>query len=120
MIAATLVDEIKRLLREGGLSQRKIARRLAVSRGTVNAIALGKRPECKSRRTEAGEDFFPPTGPVARCRGCGAMVRMPCLACQIRTRSNRRPALGITARSAISPCTTRAYRKLGNRDLNPN
>jgi transcriptional regulator with XRE-family HTH domain len=42
MIATTVVDEIRRLLRQGRLSQRKIASRIGVSRGTVNAIALGK------------------------------------------------------------------------------
>ena len=39
MIATTVVDEVRRLLREGRLSQRSIALRIGVSRGTVNAIA---------------------------------------------------------------------------------
>lgn len=90
MIAASVVENIKRLLSEGRLSQRKIALRLGVSRGTVNAIALGKRPDDSNRRKKSSDDFLPPTGPVARCRTCGALVQMPCLACQVRARIERR------------------------------
>ncbi|NLF06403.1 MAG: winged helix-turn-helix domain-containing protein, partial [Pirellulaceae bacterium] len=39
MISTDLIDEVRRLLREGRLSQRKIAERTGVSRGTVNAVA---------------------------------------------------------------------------------
>ena len=41
MIANTVIKEIRRLLREKQYSQRKIASRLGVSRGTVNSIATG-------------------------------------------------------------------------------
>ena len=63
MIATALVEEIRHMLREGRLSQREIAKRLGVSRGTVNAIASGRRRE-QVRRPEQAEDdgFIPPTG----------------------------------------------------------
>ena len=84
MIAPAVVDEIKRLLEEEALSQRKIARRTGASRGTVNAIALGKRPDYEACRGERGGDFVTPGGPAVRCPSCGGMVQMPCLACRVR------------------------------------
>jgi len=83
MISFAVVDEVKRLLAEGSFSQRKIARKIGVSRGTVNAIALGKRPDYKARR-EQGDDFAAPSGPLVRCPTCGGRVQMPCLACRVR------------------------------------
>jgi hypothetical protein len=93
MIAFAVVDDIERLLRDGHLSQRKIAERLGVSRGTVNAIARGKRPDYRARKRGPEEDFVGPRGPLTRCPGCGAMVEMPCLACRVRAiqQSRRRP-----------------------------
>ena len=82
MISFGVVDQIKRLLAEGKLSQRKIARQLGVSRGTVHAIARGKRPDYQSRR-EDKDDWAAPSGPPARCPTCGGMVQMPCLACRV-------------------------------------
>lgn len=90
MIAATVVSEIERLLGEGRLSQRKIAGLTGVSRGTVSAIASGKRVLQAPRRPELPDDFFAPDAPIARCSGCGARVRMPCLACRIRAERARR------------------------------
>ena len=90
MIAAGLVEEVRRLLEQGELSQRKIAVRLGVSRGTVNAIALGKRA-VRVRRKIPVDDFLPPAGPVGRCPTCGGLVRMPCLACRVRAGQRRRP-----------------------------
>jgi hypothetical protein len=86
MIATTVVDEIRRLLLQGGLSQRKIASQLGVSRGTVNAIALGKRSDFSAPRRRENEGFVPPAGLHVRCNGCGCKVQMPCLACYIRAR----------------------------------
>jgi len=83
MIAPTVVEEIRNLLRGGGLSQRQIARRLGVSRGTVNAIALGRRADIVLRTPE--EEGFPsPAGAAVRCPGCGGRVQMPCLLCYVR------------------------------------
>ena len=90
MIAPAVVDEVKRLLREGNLSQRKISRQAGVSRGTVNAIARRKRPDCEARRRGHRDDFVGPNGRPARCPGCGGMVRMPCLACRVRAIKRRR------------------------------
>ena len=61
MIAHAMVGEIRRLLDEGLMSQRKIARRLGVSRGTVHAIARGKRPDYLDRWDDA-DDFPAPAG----------------------------------------------------------
>lgn len=84
MICVDVVDEIRDLLCEGRLSQRKIAERVGVSRGTVNAIARGRRPEYAARHREPATDFRPPSGLPTRCSGCGGMVQMPCLVCQVR------------------------------------
>ena len=90
MIATAVADEIRELLGSGQLSQRKIALRVGVSRGTVNAIALGRRPDYPARRGGPSDDFIPPSGPPRRCPGCGAKVRMPCLACHVRAIKVRR------------------------------
>ena len=94
MIATSVVDEVRRLLRQRTLSQRDIARRLGISRGTVSAIYLGKRQDHKSRNRRENE-VLAPTGPLERCPGCGGLVYMPCLLCRIRalkqTRRQRIP-----------------------------
>ena len=84
MISVTVVSEIQEQLAEGRLSQRQIAQLLGVSRGTVNAIALGRRPDYAARPGRPPDDFTPPSGPPRRCRECGALVQMPCLACRVR------------------------------------
>lgn len=93
MIASSTVEQIREFLRKGGLSQRKIARRLGVSRGTVNAIALDRRPdyEARHRRTHP---IIPPSGPFVRCPTCGALAQTPCLACQIRAWTAQRRSAG--------------------------
>jgi hypothetical protein len=83
MISPQVIDEIRRLVLSATLSQRKIAQRLGVSRGTVNAVALGKRPVPHQRRRE---DPLPaPEGPAVRCPGCGGLVHSPCLLCRVRS-----------------------------------
>jgi hypothetical protein len=84
MLPAWRVAEIRRMLARGELSQRKIAEQTGVSRGTVGAIALGRRPDYEDRRQAARGDFEPPSGPLHRCPGCGGMVLMPCLLCRVR------------------------------------
>jgi len=84
MIPNWRVAEIRGMLLEGKLSQRRIAERAGVSRGTVSAIALGKRPDREDRRQAVPGDFVPPSGPLRRCPGCGGMVQMPCLLCHVR------------------------------------
>jgi len=84
MLAPGLVAEVRRLLVERRLSQRKIARTTGVSRGTVNAIARGIRPDYETRRGPWQGHFVPPSGPLRRCPGCGGLVQMPCLVCYVR------------------------------------
>ncbi len=85
MLAPAVVAEIRGLLAGGELSQGEIARRWGVSRGTVNAIATGRRA-ARSAQTAADEPFTFPPGPPRRCPGCGGLVQMPCLACRVRAR----------------------------------
>lgn len=81
MLTLEIVAEIKRLLDNGSHSQRKIAAMLRVSRGTVQAIASGKRglhgrePTAELQALDAQ-----PT----RCPGCGARVYLPCVLCRAR------------------------------------
>ena len=107
MIANAVVREIRDLLAGGELSQRKIARRVGVSRGTVNAIARGSRPNYAARRREPAGDFIAPTGLPVRCPGCGGMVQMPCLLCRVREikvgRAGGRTRLRALSRAVDSP-----------------
>jgi len=89
MIAPGIVSEVRDLLADGQISQREIARRLGISRGTVNAIALGRRPDRSSPRRQGPGDFVPPAGVPTRCPTCGGKVQMPCLACQVRATMRR-------------------------------
>jgi hypothetical protein len=92
MISNAVIDEIRRLLRDKKFSQRKIALRLGVSRGTVNSVATGKRPNCNKREKNVENEFVPPSGLPQRCPQCGARVMMPCLACRVRAlRAARKP-----------------------------
>ena len=84
MIASSVVSEIKRLLAGGSRSQREIARMTGVSRGTVGAIATGKRTDYDALSSDAAEEIEEPTGPPRRCPGCGGMVYIPCRLCHVR------------------------------------
>ena len=81
MIGPTAIEEIQRLLAEDDLSQRGIAKVMKVSRGTVAAVASGKRRPYYPRPDDRDEQL---AGPVRRCPGCGGMATMPCRACRIR------------------------------------
>jgi hypothetical protein len=83
MIAAAVLNDICRLLAEDRLSQRKIAQRTGVSRGTVAAIAAGRRPKCP-RRDPCDEFPLEPRGPLMRCPGCGGKAHMPCRFCYMQ------------------------------------
>ncbi|MCG8448097.1 MAG: helix-turn-helix domain-containing protein [Pirellulales bacterium] len=84
MLPLALVEEVRRLLDEGQLSQRKIAAKLGVSRGTVGAIASGRRGIYG--REPNGEDLFLSCTdlPPERCPTCGGMVYKPCVLCRAR------------------------------------
>ena len=94
MIAPAIVIEVRRLLAETKLSQRKIARVAGVSRGTVGTIASGRRPDYESLPRDEDE-IDEPAGPPARCGGCGGMVYMPCRLCRVQQAAprQRRPAM---------------------------
>jgi hypothetical protein len=81
MIAPSVVEKIRELLAEGKLSQRKIARAVGVSRGTVDGIASGRRADPAPR---SGDEFEEPLGPLGRCPECGGRVYMPCRLCRVR------------------------------------
>jgi transcriptional regulator with XRE-family HTH domain len=89
MIAQTIVTEVRRLLADETLSQRKIARLMGVSRGTVGTIAAGKRPDYEMLRPAQEDDRDEPAGPPERCPGCGGMVYLPCRLCRVRERAAR-------------------------------
>lgn len=81
-------DQIVYLLMEGRLSQRGIGCLMGCNRGTVGAIALGRRkremrPGGRSS-SEALLEFEP--GPAFRCSGCGALVYGDCVACHVHDR----------------------------------
>ena len=105
MLPTTLVHEIDRLLREGELSHRKIAAHLGVSRGTISAIASGRRGLYGK---EPFETYSPlvPSSPPTRCPHCGYRVYLPCLICRMREHKQRQllrtTILDLTA--TASPC----------------
>jgi hypothetical protein len=84
MLPEGKVREIEGLLREGRLSQRRIAVVTETSRGTVAKIAQGKRPDYAALRGERERDEWPDQGEIGRCPGCGARVYLPCRACRMR------------------------------------
>lgn len=90
MLTTAMVHEIDHLLKEGRLSQRQIAARLGISRGTVGAIAIGRRGLFgKEPAAEPGQPSASPSPPV-RCPHCGHRVYAPCLICQARKYRGRR------------------------------
>jgi len=96
MIAPRVIEQIQALLRQGELSQRRIARQLGVSRGTVQAVATGRREPRRVAGTNHTAESLPfRAGPLERCPGCGGMVYMPCLACHVRSIRERRRRAGV-------------------------
>jgi len=79
MINNAAIQKIQILLKQGKMSQRQIAKHIGVSRGTVQAVARGKRTLVTTKTVS----WVVPTGQPKRCPQCGGHVRMPCLACQI-------------------------------------
>lgn len=95
MLTTALVQEVDRLLREGELSQRQIASHLCVSRGTISAIASGRRG-LHGRDTPLCTLSHALSTPT-RCRTCGYRVYLPCLICRIRTRQHQQRLLKLLA-----------------------
>jgi hypothetical protein len=90
MLSPLKVEEIRRLLARGNISQRQISRELGISRGTISAIASGKRPNYPLKLPE--EDIDCQLPPV-RCQGCGGLVYAPCRLCRVRGLKRREQAL---------------------------
>jgi len=88
MLPIAQVLEVDRLVHEGMLSQRQIARRIGVSRGTVAAIASGDRGLYGKESIKARGTSTRLSGP-ARCPECGYRVFMPCRICSARKRQHR-------------------------------
>ncbi|MFO0900092.1 MAG: hypothetical protein U0836_21880 [Pirellulales bacterium] len=89
MISAAVVTEVKRLLSEGALSYRKISEVLGVSRGVVQAIASGRRPDYDELRRQRFGERLDSSGPPARCPSCGHRVFMPCRSCRLQSQVDR-------------------------------
>ncbi len=71
-----------------GLSRRQIAGQVDLCRAVVGRIVAGTYPlpgkPGKPVEKRVGVKFFRARSPVKWCEECGAHVRWPCLACQIR------------------------------------
>lgn len=93
MLPLATVQEIRRLLDEGQLSQRKIAAQLGVSRGTVGAIASGRRGMFGREPDTDHPDLCSLDLPPERCPTCGAMVYKPCVLCRTREFQEREQAI---------------------------
>lgn len=89
MLPHAKVAEIRKLLAQGYLSQRQIARTLHVSRGIISSIATGKRPNYPVKVPEQEIDY---SRPPIRCSGCGGLVHLPCKLCRVRELKARKQA----------------------------
>jgi predicted DNA-binding protein (UPF0251 family) len=87
MLTQEMLEEIRSLLFNENLSQREVAQRLRVSRGTVQAVARNKCRLYTPLKRSPSQDFQPPCGLPLRCPSCGAKVQMPCLACYLAKRN---------------------------------
>ncbi|TWT77568.1 hypothetical protein Pla123a_22290 [Posidoniimonas polymericola] len=97
MLRPYVVGEIERLLGEGVLSRREIARQVGASRAIVDRIANGSRagvgvaPEAHS-----GSDSAELLPNYSRCPGCGMRVVLPCVYCRAVAYVGRcRPGLAV-------------------------
>jgi hypothetical protein len=106
-ITEEIVIQVQQMLASNELSQRKIARKLGISRGTVNTIAQGRplRKRPAPPRDEFGE-YSLPSGPFVRCPGCGGRVILPCLLCRIREVKRRDRDLRTRARRGEEPAVS--------------
>lgn len=106
MISHNAIMEVRRLLGETPLSQRKIAALTGVSRGTVGAIAMGRRPDYEAIQSQEASEWEEPAGPLERCGGCGGLVYMPCRLCAARKRAVKKPRPALRSRDAGPEETT--------------
>jgi hypothetical protein len=115
MIAPEAVAEIRRLLAESCLSQREIARRTGVCRGSVGAIASGRRLDYESQPEPVADVPEELSGRPARCPGCGANVYMPCVLCRVQSEIARRPRAPMKRRQADALHSTNLNLRLEHR-----
>ncbi len=80
MLHPQRIQAVERLLRAGKMSQRGIAAKLGISRGTVAKIAARLMQTPQTPQNDPSD----PAPPLSRCPGCGALVEMPCRACWVR------------------------------------
>lgn len=120
MLSLSLVEQIVDLLNEGELSQRRIAERVGVSRGTVASIASGRRglfgrdPESDDDRSLA--NLTPPE----RCPKCGYLIYAPCRVCRAREfQENRKLLRAATIRPRVATGTRRRERAAGDPECLP-
>ena len=107
MLPLATVEEVRRLIDEGQLSQRKIAQKLGISRGTISAIASGKRG-IYGREPDPEEPTLACLDvPPERCNGCGATVYKPCVLCRTREYQARQKRPRCAAGAAAAATTSR-------------
>jgi hypothetical protein len=90
MIHPARVQLVQQLLSENKFSQRRIAGLAGVSRGSVSAIASGRRPNYVERPPAPDDEDWMPSGPITRCPKCGGRVFAPCRLCHVRDRTEKR------------------------------
>ena len=84
MLDVSVIDEVARLIREGRLSQRRIAKKLGISRGIVGAVANGTRSLFGMHANKENAESVEQTTSrlPERCPGCGGRVLLPCVYCR--------------------------------------
>lgn len=92
MIATETETQIVELL-AAGESWRVIAHEAGASRGTVQAIATGRRPKFLARQRKPIR-IVSRSRDYTRCPGCGGKVKMPCLACDMKRAGQVQRAIG--------------------------
>jgi len=80
MLRHEQVEKVKQLLATN-ISQREVSRITGVSRDSVRRIFKGQWQLTAMRLESLGG-----RARIGRCRECGALVQLPCLACQLRRR----------------------------------
>lgn len=76
-------------LRQSGYKLKQIAYECSVSvhvvRGAITRHHARLRGEYRGKRGPAPAEVKPqPKGRIARCKGCGGLVQMPCRLCSVR------------------------------------
>ncbi|HEX4413419.1 MAG TPA: hypothetical protein VH107_07295 [Lacipirellulaceae bacterium] len=110
MHTTDVLSEIHRLILAGELSQREIATHLEVSRGTVGAIASGRR-SLAGREPRRTYSPLTPTMPPVRCQRCGYRVYLPCIICRVREHRARQQMLHLLVAQRSSGFEDRSQRR---------